>query len=58
MPKQTERLHSYVETMKDYDRELRSTLVQVLQEEDAISRASGSNTSDLAKKYDLDSKGN
>lgn len=57
MPKKTDRLRSYVEVLKDRDRELRATLVEVLQEEDAISRASGANTSSLAKKYALDSRG-
>ena len=58
MPKKTDRLRSYVEVLKDRDRELRATLVDVLQEEDAISRASGAHTASLAKKYALDSKGN
>lgn len=58
MPKKTEKLRSYLEVAKDYDRELRSTLVAVIQEEDAISRASGGNADDLIAKYKLDSKGN
>jgi hypothetical protein len=57
MPKKTDRLRSYVEVLKDRDRELRATLVEVLQEEDAIGRASGANSSSLAKKYDMNSMG-
>lgn len=58
MTEKTKRLRSYVEFLKDHDRELRSTLVQVLNEEDAISRASGANSSDLAQKYNLNGRGN
>lgn len=55
--KKTELLHSYLEAMKDHKPELRAALVKTLQEEDAISRASGSNTSDLAKKFNLEGMG-
>ena len=58
MPKKTDRLRSYIEVLKDHDRELRATLVAVLQEEDAIARASEANTSALTRKYNLDSQGN
>lgn len=57
MPK-TEKLRSYVEAMKDHKRELRAELVEVLQEEDAVSRASGGNAADLTKKFNMEGMGN
>lgn len=54
MPKKTDRLKSYVELARDFDRETRAALVTVLQEEDAINRASRANVNDLVKKYGLE----
>ena len=50
---ETDSLRVYVELIKDMDREARALLVDVLREEEAISRAEAVNTDALADKYGM-----
>lgn len=57
MPKKTDKLRSYVEAARDLDRDLRKVLVEVLQEEEVLSRVNSANTNDLKRKYNMERTG-
>lgn len=57
MARKTDALGAYEALARDLEREVRKVLVTTMEEESVIAKAEGRSTSDLARKYDLESMG-